>query len=82
MVLVKVKDSVSFESFMDLRNAKLSSGSVLFPADILEKALEKFSKVLHDEAVRMAVSCDKPASKGKKLHFSQLLLQQKQYKRS
>ena len=45
-VLVKVKDSVSFESFMDLRNARLSSTD-LFPADVLEKAVVRSSKVLH-----------------------------------
>ena len=31
-VLAKVKDSMSFESYMDLRNAKISSGEELFPA--------------------------------------------------
>ena len=62
----KVKDSVSFESFMDLRNAKLSSGSDLFLATVLEKAVEKSSRVLIDEAIRKAISRDKLASKGKK----------------
>ena len=37
-VLAKVKDSVSFESFMDLCSAWLSN-TELFPADILEKAV-------------------------------------------
>ena len=68
-VLTKVKDSISFESFMDLRIAKLSSGSDLFPTDVLEKAVEKSSKVLHDETMQKAVSSDKPASKGKKVAF-------------
>ena len=69
-VLAKVKDSMSFEYFIDLRNAKVSSGSELFPADVLEKAVKKSLKVLHNEAIRKAVSRDKPASHGKKLHFS------------
>ena len=50
---------------MDLRNAKLPSGSDLFPADVLEKDVEKSSKVLHDETIQKAVSCDKPASRGR-----------------
>ena len=41
---------------MDLRNAKLSSGSDLFPAEVLEKAVEKSSKVLRDEDIQKAVS--------------------------
>ena len=60
---------VSFESFMDLRNAKISSGADLFPSDVLDKAVEKSSKV-HDEAMRKAGSRDKLASHRKKLHFS------------
>ena len=66
-VLAKVKVSVSFESFMDLRNAMISSRTELFPADVLDKAIEKSSKVLHDEAIQKAVSGDKPASRWKKL---------------
>ena len=81
-VLAKVKDSMLFESFMDLRNAKLSSGLDLFLAEVLEKAIEKSSKVLLDEAIRKAVSCDKPASRGKKLHFSQSSCQQQQSNKS
>ena len=71
MVLAKVNHSISFESFVDLQNAKLSSGSNLLLASVFEKVVEKYSKVLHDEALRKAVSCYKPALKGKKLHFSQ-----------
>ena len=71
VVWAKVKDSISFESFMDLRNAKLSSGSDLFLTDVLVKAMERSPKVLHDEAIRKAVAQDKPQSEGKKLHFSQ-----------
>ena len=37
-VLAKVKDSISFKSFMDLRNARLSNSTKIFPEDILEKA--------------------------------------------
>ena len=53
-VLAKVKDSMSSESFMGLRNAKVSAGTKLFPAEVLDKAVEKSSKVLHDEAIRKA----------------------------
>ena len=35
-VLAHVKDSISFESFLYLRNAKLSSGTEFFPADVLK----------------------------------------------
>ena len=34
-MLAKVKDSISFESFVDLRNALLSSSSELFPGEVL-----------------------------------------------
>ena len=61
---------------MDLRDVKLSSCSELFPADILEIVVEKSFKVLHDVAIRKAVSRDKPVSQGKKLHFSNPLHQQ------
>ena len=63
-MLAKVKDSVSFESFMDLRNAKLSSGTELFPVDVLEKAVERSSKVLHDETISKSVIQENPQSKG------------------
>ena len=42
-VLAKVNDSISFESFMGFRNAKLSDSIELFPADVLGKAVEKLS---------------------------------------
>ena len=75
-VLAKVKDSISFESFMDLRNARLSNSIELFRADILEKAVEKSSRVLHDEVIHKAVAQEKTQHKSaKKLHFSQLSLQ-------
>ena len=70
MVLAKVKDSMSFESFVDLRNLKISTGEEVFPTDILKQAIEKASKVLHNEAIRKAVTSDKPSTCGKKLHFS------------
>ena len=69
-VLAKVTGSLSFESFMNLRNSKISTGEKLFPTDVLDKAIEKSSKVLHDEAIRKAVTRDKPSTLGKKLHFS------------
>ena len=44
-VLAKVKDSITFKSFMDLRNANIFSGTELFPADVLNKAVEKSSQL-------------------------------------
>ena len=70
VVLAKIKDSMSFESFMDLRNSKISTGKELFPTDILDKAIEKSSKVLRDEAIRKDVTRDKPSTRRKKLYFS------------
>ena len=61
-ILVKVKDSMSFESFMDLRNSSISTGDKLFPTDVLKQAIEKTSKVLHDEAICKAVTRDQPSS--------------------
>ena len=60
-VLTKVKDSISFESFMDHRNSLLSGSSELFPAEAVEKATEKSSLVLHDEVIRKAMTAEKPA---------------------
>ena len=59
-VLAKVKDSISFESLMNLRNVRLSNSTDLFPAVILEKAVEKSLRVFHVEAVRKAVAQEKP----------------------
>ena len=69
VVLAKVKDAVSFESFMHLRSSKIWTGEELSLMDILDKAIEKSSKVLHDEAIRKAVTCNKPSTCGKKLHY-------------
>ena len=74
-VLAKVKDAMSFESYNDLRNSKILSGEELFPADVLEKAIEKSLTVLHDEATRKVFTRDKPSTCGKKLHFSTTLRQ-------
>ena len=75
-VLVKVKDSISFESFMDLGNFKVSARLIFLslllrsPADALERVVEKSSRALHDEEIGKAVATDKPAWKQmKKLHF-------------
>ena len=54
-ILTKVKDSVSFESLMDLLNAQLSSTDH-FTTDVLEKAVVRSSSVLHDEAIRKVVT--------------------------
>ena len=83
-VLAKLKDSISFESFKDLRNARPSNSNKLFLADILKKPVERFLKVLYDEAIRKAMAQAKPQHKAKKLHFSQPSCQhqQQQSKRS
>ena len=65
-VLANVKDS------MDLRNSFISTGDELFPNDVLQQAVEKSSKIVHDEAIHKAVTLDKPSSRGKKLQFSSL----------
>ena len=65
-VVTKVKDSISFESFVDFRSARLSNSTKLFPSDILETMVEKSSTVLHDEAICKAVSLDKPQQKSAK----------------
>ena len=71
-VLTMVKDSIFFESFMDLCNCPLSGSPEPFPAEALEKEMEKSSRVLHNKAIRKAVSVEKPAHKPtKKLYFSQ-----------
>ena len=71
-VLTSVRDNISFELFMDLRNILLTGSSELFPKEAVEKAIEKSSQVLHDEAIRKAVSQDKLAKKFmKQLKFSQ-----------
>ena len=75
-VLAKVKDSMSFESFMVLRYSKISVGNKLFRMDVLNQAIEKASKILHNEAIWKTVTCDKPFSHGKKFQF--LTMPQKQ----
>ena len=57
------------ESFMDLRNSKISTGEDFFPTEVA-------SKVLHDEAIRKAVTRDNPSTCGKKLQFSTMPCQQ------
>ena len=59
-VLTKVRDFIFFKSFMDLCNSSLSGPSELFPAEVVEN----FLYILHNEAIRKAVSA-------KKLYFSQ-----------
>ena len=62
-VIMKVKDSISFESFMDLWNLQWPGSSELFPTEAVEKAVEKLLSVLHDEAIRKTVSTEKSAFK-------------------
>ena len=50
-ILAKVKDSMSFELFIDLRNSKISTGEELYPTEVLNKAVTR----------------DKPSTRGKKL---------------
>ena len=62
---------------MDLYNLKLSRSSELFPSE----AVENSSHILHDEAVRKAMSAEKPTRKcAKKIHFSQSMRQQQSAK--
>ena len=57
---------------MDLRNLPLSGSMELFSKKTVEKTIKKFSLVVHNEAIRKAVSGEKPARKAtKRLHFSQ-----------
>ena len=77
-MLAKVKDSISFESFMDLRNLKLSRAQTYSWPMSWRRPWKSLQKVHHDEAIWKAVSYDKPASKGKKLHFFQASQQQPQ----
>ena len=62
-VLAKVKDNVSFEFFMNLRNSPLLNESELFPEDAVEKAIVKASQVLHGEAILKAVTIEKSSKK-------------------
>ena len=54
--VLEVKDNINFESFMELCNAPLSSSTELFPCGALERAVEKSSWVLHDDAVLKVVT--------------------------
>ena len=57
---------------MDLCNAPKSGSSELFSKEALEKGVEPFSHVLHDKAIRRAVTMEKPPRKAPKyLPFSQ-----------
>ena len=70
-VLGKLKDNMSFESFMDLCSVLESGSAELFPQEALERALEKSSCVFHDEAIREVVTIDKLLRKPtKRLQFS------------
>ena len=71
-VLGKVKDNISFESFVELHNVLFSSSAELFPVGVLKRAAEKTSRVFHNEAIRKVVSMDKPWKKPlKHLQFIQ-----------
>ena len=71
-VFAKVTDSISFELFVDLRNAPLSGLSGSFLKEAVKRAFEKSHRVLHDEAIRKSVSQYKLAKKPtKQLQFSQ-----------
>ena len=51
---------------MDIHNARLSNSTELFLSNILETAVEKSSRALHDKAICKAVSQDKPQQKSAK----------------
>ena len=70
-MLTKVKDNI-FKSFMNLTNALLSGSLELFPKEAVERVIEQLSWFLHNKAIRIEVSQDKPAKKSiKRLQFSQ-----------
>ena len=70
-MLGKLKDNMSFDSFMELLTTPFSSLSDLFLHNSLNKVLKKSSCVLHDEAIQKAVSFEKPSKKWpKKIQFS------------
>ena len=82
-ILGKIKDDISFESFMDLRNSLFSGSAELFPKETVEKAIEKSSHILHDMAIRKAMSQNRPAKKhAKQLQFSQFSRQSQPSKHS
>ena len=71
-IVAKIKDNISFESFMDLQNLPLCDSLNLFPKEAIEKAIVKSSTDLHDEVIYKAVTLDKHLKKPqKRLHFSQ-----------
>ena len=61
-VLTKVKDSISFGSFMDLCSSPLSCSTELSPREPVEKAIEKSPRILNNEAIWKTLSADKPTS--------------------
>ena len=75
-VLGKLKDSImSFDSFMELFNTPLSGTSELFFHESFDKATEKSSHVLYNEAIRETVTLEKKPSKKttKKIQFPQAI---------
>ena len=82
-VLAKIKDNISFKYFMDLCNSPLSGSSEHISKDTVEKAVVKATHVLRDEAVRKAVTQDKPTKEPQKcLQFLQSMKQAQSSKQS
>ena len=73
-ILGKVKNNISYESFMELCNTSFLDSTELFLQDTLERAIEKLSCVFHDEEIWKIVSIDKGQKKSaKKLQFTQVV---------
>ena len=62
----KIKDSMSVESFMDLKRTSPSSSLELFSEEAVEKAVKKSSRLLHAEAICKAVTPEKLTKKSRR----------------
>ena len=69
VVMEKLKDNMPFQPFMDLRNISLSGFFESFP----KEAVERSSRVFHDEAIHKAISLEKPPKKSVNKLQSQFL---------
>ena len=71
-VFQNISSKFEHRSLMNLHSSPLLVSTELFSRVAVEKAIEKSSRVLHDEAIQKAVATEKLARKMvKRLHFSQ-----------
>ena len=61
-VLSQILSNITYEHKMEMQNAPLFCWIELLPSDIIQKAVEKLSRVLCDEAVKKAVSLERRPS--------------------